>query len=61
MNQVQIKKLIDAGEGISVEFKECRDKLGTTVYESICAFLIGRADELGSGVRKLFKTSKEKK
>ncbi|MCK5508724.1 MAG: putative DNA binding domain-containing protein [Desulfobacterales bacterium] len=94
MNQAGIKKLILKGEGISIEFKECRNKLNKDVFESICAFLnrnsgdlllgvndkgritgiapeavervknpviarffkeIGCADELGSGVRKLFK------
>ncbi len=95
MNKTGIKKLIRKGEGIFIEFKECRNKLNKDVFESICAFLnrnggdlilgvndsgkitgiapanlspfpknpviarffkeIGRADELGSGVRNLFK------
>lgn len=38
MNKAGITKLIRAGEGIAIEFKE-----------------IGRADELGSGERNLFK------
>jgi predicted HTH transcriptional regulator len=106
--------LIKKGEGISVEFKECRRTLNRDVYETVCAFLnrhggtlllgvgdagevtgvdpdsveqikkdfvtainpetfspfpknpviarffreIGRADELGSGVRKLMKYGK---
>ena len=103
MNKTGIKNLIRKGEGISIEFKECRNKLNKNVFESICAFLnpypgkfiiethrvfaensnkphghglidpanftsfpknpviarffkeIGGADELGSGVRNLFK------
>ena len=32
MNQDRIKKLIHEGEGISIEFKECRNKLNKTVF-----------------------------
>jgi ATP-dependent DNA helicase RecG len=39
MNKAGIKKLISKGEGISIEFKECRNKLNKNVFESICAFL----------------------
>ena len=39
MSHDRIKKLIDAGEGVSVEFKECRHKISKTVYKSVCAFL----------------------
>ena len=62
--------LIRQGEGISVEFKTCRNQLNRNVYETVCAFLnryggtilffreIDRADELGSGMRNLMKYGK---
>jgi hypothetical protein len=33
MNKAGIKKLICKGEGISIEFKECRNKLNKDVFE----------------------------
>jgi len=38
MNKAGIKKLIHEGEGISVEFKECRNKLNKDVFESSVRF-----------------------
>ena len=35
----QIYELIRQGEGISVEFKTCRNKINHDVYETVCAFL----------------------
>ena len=35
----QIHELIRQGEGISVEFKTCRNKINRDVYETVCAFL----------------------
>ncbi len=35
----QLKNIIRDGEGITVEFKECRDQVNRDVYETICAFL----------------------
>ena len=35
----QIRELIRQGEGISVEFKTCRNKINRDVYETVCAFL----------------------
>ena len=34
-----LKALIKQGEGISVEFKECRRAINRDVYETVCAFL----------------------
>jgi len=34
-----LKALIKQGEGISVEFKECRRNLNRNIYETVCAFL----------------------
>ncbi|MBW2741731.1 MAG: putative DNA binding domain-containing protein, partial [Deltaproteobacteria bacterium] len=50
MNKAGIKKLIHKGEGISIEFKECRNKLNKDVFESICAFLNRNGGDLILGV-----------
>jgi predicted HTH transcriptional regulator len=50
MNQAGIKKLISKREGISIEFKECRNKLNKDVFESICAFLNRNGGDLILGV-----------
>jgi predicted HTH transcriptional regulator len=50
MNKAGIKKLIRKGEGISIEFKECRNKLNKDVFESICAFLNRNGGDLILGV-----------
>ncbi len=42
--------MIRKGEGISVEFKECRNKLNKDVFESICAFLNRNGGDLLLGV-----------
>ena len=33
-----IYKLLEEGEGFTVEFKECRDELSNSVYETVCSF-----------------------
>ena len=35
----RLKQLIAQGEGITVEFKECRDTLPKSVFETVCSFL----------------------
>ena len=35
----QLKSIIRDGEGLTVEFKECRDQINRDVYETVCAFL----------------------
>jgi len=50
MNKAGIKKLIRKGEGLSIEFKECRNKLNKDVFESICAFLNRNGGDLILGV-----------
>jgi len=50
MNKAGIKKLIRKGEGISIEFKECRNKRNKDVFESICAFLNRNGGDLILGV-----------
>ena len=57
-----IKTLLTIGENIVIEFKRAGNGPEHDTYESICAFLnrqggdvlLGRADELGSGVRNLY-------
>ena len=39
MNPLSILKVIEAGEGLTVEFKSCFSKLNRDVYETVCAFL----------------------
>ena len=39
MNSEQIRKLIEQGEGVDIEFKTCRTELNRNVYETVCAFL----------------------
>ena len=50
MNKTRIKKLIHEGEDISIEFKECRNKLNKNVFESICAFLNRNGGDIILGV-----------
>jgi predicted HTH transcriptional regulator len=57
MNIKSIKSIISSGESLSVEFKESKTKLNKDVYETVCAFS-NRADELGNGVKNLYKYSK---
>ena len=45
-----IKALIKQGEGISLEFKECRQALSRDVYETVCAFLNRHGGTLLLGV-----------
>ena len=45
-----LKALIKQGEGISVEFKECRRTLNRNVYETVCAFLNRHGGDLLLGV-----------
>jgi ATP-dependent DNA helicase RecG len=39
MTTSEIKKLIQQGEGISVEFKSSSTEVSSTTYETVCAFL----------------------
>ena len=34
----KIQKLLSDGEGLTVEFKRCHDKLSQSVYETVCSF-----------------------
>ncbi len=45
-----LKALIKQGEGISVEFKECRRTLNRDVYKTVCALLNRHGGDLLLGV-----------
>ena len=45
-----LKTLIKQGEGISVEFKECRRTLNRDIYKTVCAFLNRHGGTLLLGV-----------
>lgn len=45
-----LKALIKRGEGISLEFKECRRTLNRDVYKTVCAFLNRHGGDLLPGV-----------
>lgn len=50
MNISYVKKLIQRGEGISLEFKTCNTALSNSVYETVCAFLNRNGGDLLLGV-----------
>lgn len=39
MTEQELNSIIHAGEGLTTEFKTCREKLPKNLFESICAFL----------------------
>jgi len=50
MNANQLLEVINNGEGITLEFKECKNALNRNVYETVCAFLNRRGGTLLLGV-----------
>ncbi|MFZ2633615.1 MAG: ATP-binding protein [Desulfosalsimonadaceae bacterium] len=50
-NKNQLMELIDKGEGLALEFKECKRSLNRGVYETVCAFLNRHGGTLLLGVR----------
>ena len=50
MSDQQIKNLLQRGEGVDLEFKECRNRLNRDVYETVCAFLNRHGGTLLLGV-----------
>jgi len=46
MKSLGIKAIIKQGEGISVEFKECKKDISKDVYDTVCAFLNRNGGEL---------------
>ena len=45
-----LKKFLEAGESLTVEFKKCRGGLNRDVYETVCAFLNRHGGTLLLGV-----------
>lgn len=50
MLKPNISKILKQGEGISIEFKECKNALTKEVYETVCSFLNRNGGELLLGV-----------
>ena len=50
LSEHQIQTLTAQGEGVSLEFKTCRDQLNRDVYETVCAFLNRHGGTLLLGV-----------
>jgi ATP-dependent DNA helicase RecG len=46
----KIVKIIKEGEGLCIEFKECKNEINKGVYETVCAFLNRNGGELLLGV-----------
>jgi len=46
----KIFKLIKEGEGLRIEFKECKTELSKGIYETVCAFLNRNGGELLLGI-----------
>ncbi|MBU4258537.1 MAG: ATP-binding protein, partial [Proteobacteria bacterium] len=47
----QLRNIIKDGEGLTVEFKECRNQVNRDVYKSICAFLNRNGGHIVLGVK----------
>jgi ATP-dependent DNA helicase RecG len=50
VSEEQIRELIKQGESTTIEFKSCTNKISTSVYESVCAFLNREGGHLLIGV-----------
>ncbi len=50
MKPSRIKAIIKQGEGISIEFKECKKDISQNVYDTVCAFLNRNGGELLLGI-----------
>lgn len=51
ISKLQVLALIEKGEDIDVEFKECKINVNRSVYETICAFLNRHGGTLLLGVQ----------
>ena len=51
MNADHLRKLLQEGEGFTCEFKECRDGLNNSVFETVCSFSNRYGGYLLLGVR----------
>ncbi|MDR3125276.1 MAG: ATP-binding protein [Endomicrobium sp.] len=50
MNKETIK-ILSQGESINREFKECYNKIGNSVYETVCAFLNTKGGDIFLGAK----------
>jgi ATP-dependent DNA helicase RecG len=50
MMRTRIHSIIREGEGLRIEFKECKTDLNKNVHETVCAFLNRHGGELLLGV-----------
>jgi ATP-dependent DNA helicase RecG len=50
MTKTRILSLIKEGEGLRVEFKECKRAIPKNVRETVCAFLNRNGEEILLGV-----------
>ncbi len=50
MDTSRRKAIIIKGEGISIEFKECKEDINQNAYDTVCAFLNRNGGELLLGV-----------
>ena len=50
MIKKRISKLLKEGEGLRIEFKECKTQLPKDIYETVCSFLNRQGGELFLGV-----------
>jgi len=46
----QLLDIINAGEGLTIEYKKCHSRINRDVYETVCAFLNRQGGHLVMGV-----------
>ncbi len=51
MNQSRIQSILNEGEGLKIEFKQCRTAINRDVYDTVCSFLNRHGGELLLGVK----------
>jgi len=51
MANLKTRKILEKGEGIDIEFKECKDELPNSIYETVCAFLNRNGGDILLGVK----------
>ncbi|NQT60798.1 MAG: ATP-binding protein, partial [Bacteroidetes bacterium] len=51
MNQSRIQSILNEGEGLKIEFKQCRTAINRDVYDTVCSFLNRQGGELLLGVK----------
>lgn len=51
MNIEKVKQILNGGENVTTEFKECIDKVSNSVYETVCSFLNHKGGYIFLGVK----------